>query len=618
MRKLLSFKRMTAVAAVAALAVVSAVSVALGDNTQVNDTVTGGNVPSAAPGSAGTASVRIVGNRSPSGDVSGCNVSTGSPAMVKLSSNQSWVTFPSSGGDSVTITDCGNTGAKTVAYSVSGSAPAGATATITTSTSGGVAGSLYNDASFTITTPAAPADITGPDISFTLNPASPNGNNGWYTSAVGIDWRVSDTQSAITSSSGCDDTTVSADGVHSLTCTATSSGGTSSKTAEFKIDKTAPTITDLGATVGPDGDNGWYKSNVTNQFKAVDDLSGLSGTCSFAFSQPGDVEHVTISSEGSAVTGGSSPCSDNAGNSANSIGSAAFKIDKTAPAVNCGAADGIWYASDVSIACTAGDGGSGLSPASDTSFSLTTNVDPDTETSNALTVTKTVSDAAGNMTTAGPIGGNRVDKKGPAISCATPAPTFTVGQSPANVTGTATDGGSGTSATPSAEADTSSVVGNPKTVALSATDDVGNSGYSTCSYSVVYGFSGFFQPVDMDGVFNKSKAGSAIPVKFSLDGVPQPGSNTHGLAGASSAFMAGTTASPNPVTALVACPTSTSLVTVLEEVAADSISGLKYDPAADQWIYVWKTTTALANSCRQLRVVLADGTTKTANFQFTK
>jgi hypothetical protein len=35
---------------------------------------------------------------------------------------------------------------------------------------------------------------------------------------------------------------------------------------------------------------------------------------------------------------------------------------------------------------------------------------------------------------------------------------------------------------------------------------------------VVYHFSGFFSPVDNPPVFNTAKAGSAIPVKFSLGG----------------------------------------------------------------------------------------------------
>ncbi len=33
-----------------------------------------------------------------------------------------------------------------------------------------------------------------------------------------------------------------------------------------------------------------------------------------------------------------------------------------------------------------------------------------------------------------------------------------------------------------------------------------------------FSFTGFVQPIDMGGVFNKVKLGSTVPVKFSLDG----------------------------------------------------------------------------------------------------
>jgi hypothetical protein len=148
-------------------------------------------------------------------------------------------------------------------------------------------------------------------------------------------------------------------------------------------------------------------------------------------------------------------------------------------------------------------------------------------------------------------------------------------------------------------------------VTLSAQDNVGHVTNKPCAYNVLYGFAGFYQPIDNNGIFNKAKAGSSIPVKFSLDGPPQPGSNTPGLAGASSAFL------EQPVTTVIACPTAASAFDLIEELAG-SVSGLHYDPAADQWVYVWKTANNLAPSCRQLKVTLADGSVRTANFQFTK
>ena len=88
------------------------------------------------------------------------------------------------------------------------------------------------------------ADTAPPAISYTLDPASPNGSNGWYTGNVLVDWTVIDPETTITSSTGCNDTTLSSDTIGAtFTCTATSAGGTSSvTTTTIKRDATAPTL----------------------------------------------------------------------------------------------------------------------------------------------------------------------------------------------------------------------------------------------------------------------------------------------------------------------------------------------------------------------------------------
>jgi hypothetical protein len=297
-----------------------------------------------------------------------------------------------------------------------------------------------------------------------------------------------------------------------------------------KIDTTAPVISDLGPTAAPDGDDGWYKSNVINQFKAEDLLSGLSAPCDATFDQTGDVKNVTISSEGSAQKGASGSCFDNAGNEAGSIDSAAFKIDKTAPLVSVtGVSNGAQY-------------------------------------------------TLGSVPTAG---------------CNTTDPTPGSG-----VRENATLGTSG------------GPVGSVTATCSGAKDNAGHAGSAAVTYTVIYGFSGFYQPVDMGGVFNRVKAGSAIPVKFSLDGTPQPGSNTPGHGGANPVIT-------KAASVTIACPSSAAYDQI--ETPADAAnSGVTYDPAADQWIYVWKTTTGLATKCQRLEITLADDTTKTAHFHFTK
>src|SRR5206468_3427271 len=118
-------------------------------------------------------------------------------------------------------------------------------------------------------------------------------------------------------------------------------------------------------------------------------------------------------------------------------------VDRIPPAVTCGTADGMWHGSDVSIGCTASDTDSGLANPADASFSLTTNIPADTETANATTASRSVCDTAGNCTTAGPISGNKADKKAPTIAISSPTlTTYTLGQTVLSGYSCA-DGGSG-------------------------------------------------------------------------------------------------------------------------------------------------------------------------------
>jgi hypothetical protein len=116
-----------------------------------------------------------------------------------------------------------------------------------------------------------------------------------------------------------------------------------------------------------------------------------------------------------------------------------------------------------------------------------------------------------------------------------------------------------------------------------------------------YNFSGFFQPVDNLQTVNVVKAGSAVPVKFSLDG-------DQGL----SIFEAG-----YPVSQGMACPSAAQPDNIEQTVTA-STSGLQYDATTDTYTYVWKTQKSWAGTCRQLIVRLDDGTDHIANFQFKK
>jgi hypothetical protein len=119
---------------------------------------------------------------------------------------------------------------------------------------------------------------------------------------------------------------------------------------------------------------------------------------------------------------------------------------------------------------------------------------------------------------------------------------------------------------------------------------------------IVYNFSGFFSPVDNPGVVNTVKAGSAIPVKFSLGG-------DQGL----DIFAAGYPASQR-IPAIQGAEAD-----AIEQTVTAGNSSLSYDQATDQYTYVWKTDKAWGangGQTRELIVKLADGSEHTALFKF--
>ncbi|MCO5175761.1 MAG: hypothetical protein M9890_02160 [Thermomicrobiales bacterium] len=88
-------------------------------------------------------------------------------------------------------------------------------------------------------------DATAPSVEATLDGTL--GNDGWYTSDVTITWTVTDDESGITSMTGCDQTVVTEDTAErTLTCTAVSAGGSSTKSVSVKRDATAPEVVFTG------------------------------------------------------------------------------------------------------------------------------------------------------------------------------------------------------------------------------------------------------------------------------------------------------------------------------------------------------------------------------------
>jgi hypothetical protein len=123
--------------------------------------------------------------------------------------------------------------------------------------------------------------------------------------------------------------------------------------------------------------------------------------------------------------------------------------------------------------------------------------------------------------------------------------------------------------------------------------------YQGTTQTSAFNFAGFFPPVDNPPTINTVKAGSAIPVKFSLGG-------NQGL---------NILAPESPASQQIAC-NSQAPIDAIESTVTAGGSSLSYDPSTDQYVYVWKTGKSWAGTCRQLDVKLSDGSHHFADFEF--
>ncbi|MDP5226278.1 MULTISPECIES: PxKF domain-containing protein [Arthrobacter] len=349
-------------------------------------------------------------------------------------------------------------------------------------------------------------DSTPPTIDYTLTPATPDGNNGWYQSEVKLHWIVSEPDSTSTlSTTGCVDQDVTADQQSTdYSCSATSSGGSAGPvTVSLKKDGTAPSVGYTSAS-GTLGENGWYVSDVTATFTGTDATSGPASA----------TQTATSSGEGSAVVVDSPAFTDNAGNSS-AVGAAgqSFKIDKTAPTA--------------SFDSTLGDVYFGYVP------------------------------AAPSCTSADDLSGPN--------GCV--------------VTGYST------------------ALGH-HTLTATAKDMAGNTSVTTQDYTVLaWTLKGFYQPVDMNGVLNTVKGGSTVPAKFQVFAGPTELTDPSLLSFSASKITCSTTATQDAI-----------------ETTATGNTSLRYDVTGGQFIYNWKTPTT-TGSCYRLTVTAADGSSISANFK---
>jgi hypothetical protein len=635
----------------AILATVLFAAVAYADNVQ-NDVVAGGNDTIVAGGST-TINYRITAN---SGDgESGCNATALTPATVTINAPAAVSASPGS----LSFTSCSvGTTLNSQPVVLSSSTPGNYSITVSVSDLGS---GTYNtnSAAFTLHV-IAPTDTTAPVITPTI--AGTLGSNGWYVSNVSVSWSVTDPQSSFTST-GCGATTINTDTTGTtLTCSATSAGGTSSQSVTIKRDATAPTISG-GATSSPNA-NDWYGGNVSVNFLCDDATSGVSGVC-------GPDATLNTDGAGQSVTG---TVQDAAGNSASATVSG-INIDKTAPTITAtrtpGANTNGWNNGSVTVhfecsdatsgidSCSSdvvkmneGAGQSATGTATDEAGNSATatvndiNIDTTPPVANAtaspgpntygwnntnVTVSFTGTDAlsgvgscdvpvlvssegthsvsgictdmAGNASASSNAVAVKIDKTAPIVSLVGgPAAggSYYFGSVPATPTCNASDALSGLDGSCSVSGYSAEV--GTHTVSASAADKAGNVGSDSQIYTVLaWTLRGFYQPVDMGtGVVNTVKNGSTVPLKFELFA----GSNE-------------LTALAN-VTSLtsrqVNCTAFSGDLSDEIELVATGGTSLRYDTTAGQFIYNWKTPTKAGN-CYVVTMTADDGSSLSAQFK---
>ncbi len=572
-------RRRLAKVGVGALILSLASAVAIADNLQ-NDASTTSGITTITERNSTTITYRLVANAN-GGSAPGCDATPAEPVTVAITKSSAV-----SGATSLSFTGCGSSNAKTATFSSSaaGSYP------ITHSTSGGVSGSsISNQANFTLTVNAAPPSNSAPSLTLPADrTVEATGGSG---AAISYTASASDAQDgSLTPTCSPVSGSTFALGITQVNCSVTDSGGmtTLGMFNVAVVDTTAPVL-NLPANkteeaTGPTG--------AAVSFSAVA-RDVVDGTIAASCDPPsGDTFPLGTTTVNCSAT-------DAAGNT--SRGSFTVTVrDTTAPVLTLPAskteeATGPTGAA-VSFSTTARDAvDGGVAPSCDAQSG-------DTFPLGTTTVNCSATDAAGN-TSRDSFTVTIRDTTAPALVLPNDIARFATlnGQATVSYTVSANDLVDGSVSVSCSPASGSAFVVGSTTVQCAATDAASNRATGSFRVTVSYNFGGFRSPIDGGDVLNVAKAGSTIPVKFSLSG-------DQGL----NIWLNGSAPGAKSLTC------TTAQQDTIEETSTATTSGLKYDSAADQYIYNWKTSTGYANTCQQLVLRLADGSTHTAKFKFTK
>jgi hypothetical protein len=165
---------------------------------------------------------------------------------------------------------------------------------------------LAADTKVAFVAPPPPVDSTPPSISATV--AGSQGADGWYVSDIAVSWNVSDGESDVTASSGCDGAVLSSDTAgQTFECAASSAGGSATGSVTVKRDATPPTVTFAGQQ-----DTYALDQVVNITCHASDALSGLASHTCADVNRPAylvDAGPHTVSATAADVAGNSASAS---------------------------------------------------------------------------------------------------------------------------------------------------------------------------------------------------------------------------------------------------------------------------------------------------------------------
>lgn len=322
-------------------------------------------------------------------------------------------------------------------------------------------------------------DTTAPVVSL-VSVTGPIGNDGWYIGDVTVVFSVSEPDSPNYTTSGCDPAPLTKDtdaaGI-TLTCTATSAGGTSAPAmVTIKRDATAPVVT---CPTAPEVIQG---NAVTVQATIADAASGATADTGSAVGS-----EYALGQHAVAIA-----ASDLAGNTVETPCAYTVVPDPAAPVVTpivvgptaadpgalsqarSSAAVATWYTGDVTVRFTIDAASPLISSAGCGPVTIT-------EDTPGVTVTCTATSSGGTTTNSVTIAR---DATPPTVTCQSPAPQFVNGTQGRQITPAFSDATSGVTAdSTTLDADTG-VVG-VHTLAVSTTDQAGNVTAGQCDYQVV-------------------------------------------------------------------------------------------------------------------------------------